>query len=204
MTAPVVTPTTPGAQVVNLQSFAPWIGFCDPARSTGTKSYRTCDSAIVICGQDALGRVCVPVVWLDRGSTDRLIDMVFYLQETWQCQLFGFEKTGLPAMFLDAIQREARWAQRYLPLVPVDQPRSLDKLLRIQLRVAPLWTANRLYFVPGDGTMQLVRQILEFPSGSRIDALDALSSALSLLAAPDHRKRLRGPLALGSEASGPE
>jgi hypothetical protein len=48
--------------------------------------------------------------------------------------------------------------------------------------------------------MQLVRQILEFPSGNRIDALDALSSALSLLTAPDHRKRLRGPLVAGSEA----
>ena len=158
------------------------VAFCDPASSKkGSAAIKRtrARSAIIVLGQDLLTRIFVLHAWAERCSTDKLIDTIFDVNEQFRPKPFGGEKNGLQGLFQDAVEREARYRNKVLPLQQVEHSTRIDKDFRIRAALQPVIAAGRLFVQ--DSQVELLTEITSFPRYPTKDLIDALASAVTLL-----------------------
>lgn len=176
-----------------LDAIRPLVAFCDPARGkTSDKLKRLSSrSAIVVGGQDYLGRLFVVYAWAKRCPTPQLIEQLYTVAERFRVKTFGIEANGLQALFADALTRDAKWQGRYLPLQQVMQPTNQEKDFRIRTRLQPIVGHGRLLLLDGDpGVAELAAELTTFPQNPMKDLVDALASLTTLLP-PVKTRRVR-------------
>lgn len=170
---------------VSLESIRPLFAFLDPAgpkrRAEGLK-FVASRSAIIVAGQDELGRVFVLHAWAARCSAEKLMDRMLEVSERFVPKLFGCEEHALAGLFADAVRREALLQGKRLPLVGTQQPLNQEKDYRIRTRLQPLIANGRLFLLENDpGVMELRTEIADFPMSPRKDLIDALASVCRMM-----------------------
>lgn len=173
--------------------------FCDPAsgKKLAIKRVRA-RSAIIVVGQDLMGRIYVLHAWADRCSTDKLTDRILRVNAEWRPRLFGIEANAMQSLYGDMVRREARLQAAVKPaFIPVDQPTRVDKDWRIRSVLQPVIAEGRLCLL--DTQFELRAEITTFPMSPTKDMVDALASAIAMLpkraAAPERRDEMARRLA---------
>lgn len=152
----------------------------DPAGSTEMKG-QSSRMAIACIGADSDGHIFVLDAWAARTSTPNFVDRIFRTAEIFDPSPFGCEAESMQRLFSDTTQMLARAKGLRLKLLPVKQPRKIDKDMRIRLILQPIVAAGRL-FLRAD-QIDLRDEILSFPQSRRKDLIDALATAINLLPA---------------------
>lgn len=155
------------------------VGFCDPASSKSPLKSQRARAAIVIVAQDRFRRVYVRAIWAEATTANALTDKIFELNRLWRPSPFGCEANAMQILFAESVLREARLRDVRLPLVPVYQPPTQKKAYRIRQALQPLVASGRLFL--GEGQQELEHELTAFPQHPRVDLVDALASAVTLL-----------------------
>lgn len=162
----------------------PLYAFLDPAapkRGREGLKFVASRSALVVGGQDDLGRIFVLYAWADRCSTDKLVNKLFEIADRFQPKLIGCEENALAGLFTDAM-RAGLFQQRRLPLTGVTQPGNIQKDYRIRTTLQPLIANGRIFLRGNDpGTLELRAEIATFPMNHKKDMIDALASLCRLM-----------------------
>jgi hypothetical protein len=157
--------------------------FCDPAGGKRMELKRVrARSAIVVVGEDQLGRIFVLSTWADRASAHQLSERIFLTQELHRPRVFGIEANAMQALYGEMVAYEARRRAQRLPLFPVKQPTNVDKDWRIRTALQPVIGHDRLFVQ--DTQYELRAELTTFPMNPLKDLVDALASAVSLLRKP--------------------
>jgi hypothetical protein len=163
------------------------VAFLDPASSKKLPLKRVrARSAIIVSGQDALGRVFVLHAWADRIPTSDLIDKVFAINEAWKPRRFGIEANAMQSLFADVVNHQAKVRMKRLPLVAVTQDTKVDKDWRIRSGLQPVIAEGRLF--KQETQYELIAELTSFPMSVTKDLVDALASAVALLPRPIMRR----------------
>ncbi len=175
-----------------LDRLRPTFAFLDPAgpkkRAEGLKHVAS-RSAIVVAGQDDMGRVYVLSAWAMRCPTDQLVERIIETNDRWRPKVFGCEENSLASLFADAMRLNARWRNIKLPLVGVPQPSGQEKDYRIRTTLQPLVAAGRILLRAGDvGMVELKTEISTFPMNFRKDMIDALASVCRMMPLRSERR----------------
>ncbi len=155
------------------------VGFVDPASSKSVLKSQRARAAIVIVAQDRWRRVFVRASWAEATNANALIEKIFEFNAAWRPHPFGCEANAMQILFAEAVQREARMRDVRLPLLPVYQPPQQKKAFRIRQALQPLIAAGRLILRQEDA--ELEHELTSFPQHPRVDLVDALASAVTLL-----------------------
>lgn len=175
-----------------LDRLTPTFAFLDPAgpkkRNEGLKHVAS-RSAIIVAGQDDMGRVFVLHAWAARCSTEKLIEHIVWTNETWRPKVFGCEENNLASLFADTLRMNAQWRALRLPLVGFPQPSNIEKDSRIRQILQPLVSTGRVLLRAGDpGMAELHTEITTFPMNFRKDLIDALASVCRIMPLKANRK----------------
>jgi phage terminase large subunit-like protein len=154
--------------------------FCDPAsgKKLAIRSVRA-NSAIVVIGVDALGRIFVLDAWADRIPAQKLSDRMLETCERWQPALFGVEANAMQSLFADLVDFERRLRGMKIPITPIVQPTRIDKDFRIRMALQPVIGERRLFVHPS--MVELIAEITTFPTNPKKDLVDALASAVAMV-----------------------
>jgi hypothetical protein len=180
--------------------------FVDPAASKSPLKKQRAQAAIVVVAQaEHAGRIHVftRYSWARQCHTDELSDKIFDVNAQFASPLFGAEANAMQILYGESLQREARQRGVKLKLVPVYQPPMQKKEWRIRAALQTLIAEGRLFLRPKDE--ELKQQLLRFPQALRVDLVDALASAVTLLPVrplPAQRADARAGLAQYLRASG--
>ena len=177
--------------------------FVDPAASKSPLKKQRAQAAIVVVSQDEQQRVYVRYSWARQCHTDELTDKLFEVNATFLPRTVGVEANAMQILYGESLQREARHRNVKLPLVAVYQPPQQKKEWRIRAALQTRIAEGRLFLRPEDD--ELRQQLLRFPQGLRVDLVDALASAVTLLPAralPAQRADARAGLAAYLRAQG--
>jgi hypothetical protein len=155
------------------------VGFVDPASSKAILKSQRARAAIVIVSQDRFRRIFVRDCWAEATTANALIEAIFRLNALWRPRPFGCEANAMQILFAEAVLREARQRDITLPLVPVYQPPTQKKHFRIRQALQPVVAAGRLFLQPEH--RELLHELTTFPQHPRVDLVDALASAVTLL-----------------------
>lgn len=155
------------------------VGFVDPASSKSPLKSQRARAAIVIVSQDRFRRVFVRACWAEATTANALTEKIFELNKLWRPHPFGCEANAMQILFAESVLREARLRDVRLPLVPVYQPPQQKKAYRIRQALQPLVASGRLFL--GEGQQELEHELTAFPQHPRVDLVDALASAVTLL-----------------------
>jgi len=162
----------------------PFYAFLDPAapkRGREGLKHVASRSAIVVAGQDDLGRLFVIHAWADRCSTEKLVKKLFEVVDRFQPKVIGCEENALAGLFTDAM-RAGLFNQRRLPLVGVTQPGNVEKDYRIRTTLQPLVANGRVFLLASDpGLLELRAEITTFPMNHRKDLIDSFASVCRLM-----------------------
>lgn len=168
---------------IPLSQLADIAAFCDPAGGKRLEIKRVrARSAIVVVGQDRMGRIFVLHTWADRCTAGQLSDRIMQVQRDHHPRVFGIEANAMQALYGEMVAREARHQGQRLPLLPVKQPTNVDKDWRIRTAVQPVAGNDRLFAMPTQ--YELRAELTTFPMNPLKDLVDALASAISLLRKP--------------------
>lgn len=173
-------------------------GFIDPAagkRGAEFKKTRA-RSAIAVVAPDWLGRIFILKAWGKHCPTDRLIDEIYATEEQFGLKVLGCEANAMQSLFSDVVRRDARLANKRLPLVPITQPTRINKEWRIRTLVQPLMQAGKLFM--REDMHDLAVEVGGFPLHPLKDIIDAVASAIALIpprpVAPERDSGLDGYL----------
>lgn len=151
----------------------------DPAASQSDLRGQASRMAVACIGADPDGRIFVLDTWAMRTSTEKFVEKIFSIAETYAPSPFGCEANALQMLFRDTTMMVARSRGIRLNLQPIKQPQKIDKDTRIRLTLQPIVAEGRLFLRP-DQT-KLRDEILAFPQTPIKDLIDALASAVNLL-----------------------
>jgi len=161
--------------------------FCDPASGKKEQIKRVrARSAIVVVGADVLSRFFVLHAWAERCSTDHLMDRIIEVNDQWRPRVFGIEANAMQSLFADNVQREARYKEKSIPIVPVYQPTTIDKDWRIRMTLQPVIANGRLLLLASQHELKV--ELVSFPMSATKDLVDALASAIALIPGPVVRR----------------
>lgn len=171
--------------MLTVDHIRPLYGFVDPAAGKTDQAMKRvrARSAIVIGGQDDLGRVFILHAWAARCPTEKLIDEMYSLTDRYQLKTLGVEANGLQALFSDAVIRDAKLAGRKLPVAPIYQPTRTEKDFRIRTTLQPLLSNGKVFVQPS--MIELRQEIENFPMHPTKDLVDALASLCRLMPPKD-------------------
>ena len=178
---------------LNLKDLSETYAFCDPASGKQQLRRVRARSAIIVVAPDFIQRIFVLYAWAKRCSTDELMQEILSVSERFHVKLFGVEANAMQSLFVDALRREARHAEKRLPLVPVMQSTKVEKDWRIRSALQPVIAHGRLFTQPGQH--ELNNELATFPMSATKDLVDALASAISLVPAKSTRKQKDGEMA---------
>jgi hypothetical protein len=164
---------------MTIHDFTDCVGFVDPASSKSPLKSQRARAAIVIVSQDRFRRVFVRAIWAEATTANALTEKIFELNKLWRPHPFGCEANAMQILFAESVLREARLRDVRLPLVPVYQPPQQKKAYRIRQALQPLVASGRLFLGPEHG--ELEHELTAFPQHPRVDLVDALASAVTLL-----------------------
>ncbi len=170
---------------IRLTSILPLYAFLDPAgpkrRNEGLKHVAS-RSAIVVGGQDDLGRVFCVHAWAARCGADALKKKIVDVQRRWQPKLFGCEENNLASLWADALRTDPEWREHGVRLIGVMQPTTIEKDYRIRTTLQPIVANGRAFFNEMDpGLLELRSEIKTFPMNARKDLIDAFASLCRLM-----------------------
>lgn len=135
--------------------------------------------AIVVVGQDTIGRIFVLSAWAARETTERYVDEMFRMMKTYRPLVFGVEANGMQVTFGEMVELRAKDSRIHFPMIPVWQPTNVKKEWRIRTGLQPILAHHRL-FVP-DTFTELRTEIMAHPNYPTCDLVDALETACRLL-----------------------
>lgn len=164
---------------MTVHDFTDTVGFVDPASAKSVLKSQRARAAIVIVSQDRFRRIFVRACWAEATTANALTDKIFELNAKWRPHPFGCEANAMQILFAESVLREARLRDVNLPLVPVYQPPQQKKAYRIRQALQPLVASGRLFL--GAGQQELEHELVSFPQHPRVDLVDALASAVTLL-----------------------
>ena len=170
---------------IKLSDMVERYSFCDPASGRQVIKRVRARSAVVTIGVDHLMRFFVLHTFADRCSTDKLIEKLVEIGETYQPRLFGIEANAMQSLFANAMRREARTAKKRIPFIPITQPTKIDKDFRIRAALQPVIASGRLFLQANQ--IDLRGELLSFPMSPTKDLVDALASAIAM--APNRQTR---------------
>lgn len=155
--------------------------YVDPASGKKERELRKvrARSAIVVVAPDRIGRVFVLSTWVERCTTDKLIEKMYETHERWKLRILGGEANGMQSIFQDAIIRDAKMRGKALPLTPIYQPTNIDKDTRIRNVLHPLLHDGRLFV--RDDMAELKTELAGFPTTPFKDCVDALACAIKMI-----------------------
>jgi len=162
--------------------------FCDPAGKSkeAVKRIRSRAAIVVVGVEQELYRLFVLYAWAARATADQLVDKIFEVNEKWRPRTFGIEANAMQQLFAFGIQREARFKQVHIPILPVPQPTNVDKEYRIRTRLQPIVRDGRLFV--GSTMHELITELRGFPTGETWDMIDALASCVTLIPSRPQRE----------------
>ncbi len=154
--------------------------FVDPAsgKKMELKKVRA-RSAIVTVAVDTLGRVFVLEAWAERAPTETLITAILANYERWHPRTIGIEANAMQSLFADSVMLAAKWQQKALPILPIQQPTKIDKDWRIRSALQPVLADGRI--IVGTIQHELIAELESFPSGMTKDLVDALASVVTMI-----------------------
>lgn len=168
-----------------LDRLKPLYAFLDPAgpkrRAEGLKNVAS-RSALIVGGQDDLGRVFVLYAWAARCAANQLMERLHAVYDRFAPKLIGCEENALAGLFTDIVRYDAAVRQRRLPLAGISQPTNIEKDYRIRTTLQPLIANGRIFLLGNDpGMLELKAEITTFPMNHRKDMIDALASLCRMM-----------------------
>jgi predicted phage terminase large subunit-like protein len=170
---------------VRLTDILPLYAFLDPAgpkkRNEGLKHVAS-RSAIVVGGQDDIGRVFVLHAWAARCGADALKRKIVEIHRRWNPKLFGCEENNLASLWSDALRTDPEWRTHGVKLIGITQPTNIEKDYRIRTTLQPIVGNGRMFLNENDpGILELRAEVKTFPMNARKDLIDALASLCRLM-----------------------
>jgi len=160
--------------VATAHSFPPRVAIIDPARTVGAQSAAT--------GWVVVSRETSAIMVHESGAEllrpDAVIALAFRLQRDHHLARLAIERNSLDEWLLQPLRAEMLRRGETLPLQGLLAPR--DKLSFIG-GLQPFFAAGDVRLVGSAAHARLEEQILAFPEGARLDALNALAYAPLLL-----------------------
>lgn len=160
--------------VLERSGLSPPMAFLDPHGGEGDLKRAASRSALVVAQTDALGRVFVLDTWAGRVPTTVVMAKIEAAIERWGIKTMGVEKTGLAGLWADAMRVNAALRMKRMPIVKVEQPRSMEKTYRIRTILQPLISRGMLFLQ--ENQVELKNEIVSFPRSIHLDLVDALAS----------------------------
>lgn len=155
--------------------------YLDEASGQTKRKLKTSRSAIIVCGQDDLGRVFTLYSWADRVRPTEIVEQVIKAHTLYHPKLFGIESNAQQNLFAELltelIHREG--IQDFSPAY-IKPPLDTTKIERIKNAVQPYMKSGRL-FLREEIDRELKREIDTFPTGQTNDLIDALAGCLALI-----------------------
>jgi len=144
-----------------------------------------------VVGVDAMTHLFVRYAWAARVSPSKIMEQVYSVNERFRPRFFGVEANAQQSLFAGALQREAKWREMKLPIVPVNQPTKQMKDFRIRSILQPVMAQGRLFIPDSPEFYELRLEVQSFPLSATKDLIDALASAISLVPAQATSKQDR-------------
>lgn len=165
------------------------IAYTDPASGkTGEQIKRTkARQALIVIGQDAIGRVFVLQAWAARLSTPEYVNVLMQADQTWHPKRFGIEANAMQVLFGDTVKMIAELQGFKIPFEPIYQPTNIKKEWRNRTRLQPFTASGRLFLQ--ENQHELKAELLGHPNYPTCDLVDALATACSILPARQHENR---------------
>lgn len=144
----------------------------DPAISDKDQA---CNSAIAVVGVDHLYRKWLLKIWTKRVQPIKLIDTLFSLSVHFDVETVGFEAIAFQRALRFFITQEMERRGQYLNVREFKTAR-ISKNERIR-GLQPYFENGEIYIVnqQDHGMQQFLEEYRGFPTGSLVDALDAVS-----------------------------
>jgi hypothetical protein len=135
--------------------------------------------AIVVVGQDQIGRVFTLEAWAGRVPTAEYVDQLIAIHQKWHPQRFGIEANAMQILFAETVQMIVESRGLVIPFEPVYQPTNVKKEWRNRTRLQPLTAHGRLFIQ--EMQLELRAELLGHPNYPTVDLVDALATACSML-----------------------
>lgn len=157
------------------------VAFADPAGGKSALKRVGARSAIAVVGRSPQELDFLLFVWAKRTSTDRFIDTLFEVNDTWHPRVFGIEANAMQSLFADALRREARFSRLRAPFIDVRQPTTVDKPFRNRSALQPIINNHRFFMVDDASQTEARNELSTHPMNATFDIVDAIASATGLL-----------------------
>lgn len=156
----------------------------DPAISLDTAA---CYTAFVVVDVDVENTWYLKVARRVRITATQTIDLVFKLQELYNCKRIGIETVAYQMALMHFLDAEMRKRKIILPIAPIARGPDKSKSMRIRSLV-PRFEWQRL--LVKQGLTDFEDEYMKFPRGTYVDILDALSSIEEMAHPPEPEKYL--------------
>jgi hypothetical protein len=154
--------------------------FLDPSGGNNQVIKRiTARSAIVVVQEGPNSSLFVMDAWAAKCSTDTLTNKIFEVNRFYKPRLFGIESNAMQSLYVESVTREARDKQIPINLIPWHQPTHVKKAFRIRTTLQP-WFAHGKMIIR-DTLLELKNELVAFPTGTLMDLVDALASAVAMV-----------------------
>lgn len=157
------------------------VAFADPAGGKTAVKRVGARSAIAVVGRSPDELDFLLYVWAARTSTDRFMDKLFEVNDTWRPRVFGIEANAMQSLFADALRREARFSRIRVPFIDVRQPTGVDKPFRNRSALQPIINGHRFFMSDDASQTEARNELATHPMSPTFDIVDAIASATGLL-----------------------
>ena len=167
-----------------------YFGFIDPAVGESANSSRS--ALIVLAKDEEKGTLFVADVFVERINPDKALEVIFKYNEKYHFSKFGYETNMHLSYWFKKLQKMNQERGVYIPLIGIQQ--RLKKEVRIE-SLEPLINDGTIRFLKGYQNHPMYRELMEellfYPRGKTLDAVDALESATRVAKAMKSRQQLK-------------
>lgn len=149
----------------------------DPAIS---KKEKACNSVVIVCGVSDTFDMYILDYVAGRYNPGELIDQIMSMAAVWQPTVVGIESIAYQQSISYYLQRQMEETKMWLNVKEL-RP-TADKEQRIR-RLVPFYRGGKVYHKRS--YMALEEELLNFPSSSKVDIIDALAMQLDIMYMPD-------------------
>lgn len=169
--------------IIRLEDLTSRVAFCDPAGQKKANELKkvSARAAIACIAADDMRRIYCLELWAARCSTRELIDRMYAINDRWKPAIFGVESNAMQELFKNTTEIIARYENKKLPLIGVEQTNRIDKDARIRFNLQRPFAYGQIFLQAHQ--VEAYNEIVGFPHGRTKDIIDAIASAASLLPA---------------------
>ena len=150
----------------------------DPAISQEDSADYT---ALVVVKTDEMGNWYVVYAGRKRMTPTEIVELVFKVQEKFDCQSIGIEDVAYQKALLYLVAEEMKRRKVVLPVTGVKPPTNKTKEMKI-LSLVPRFEWGQMYLAQGLTDLEL--ELAQFPRGAHDDLIDALASIEAIISYP--------------------